>query len=265
MCHQILIGDLVCVVSRLLQLWPSQVHQSIPKLLIVTITHLSGMLEGHLFLSCELGAPEFQPTIYSLICWYWHWEYQSPVALDVVGITEKYLKEESVWAHLTADWFQSYNSPIPKGPADMYLAHAWFDVSLSQDFWDVISLCCIRQRDKHSDFLVPGLWHLHHPVLLTTCHHSVFEHTRAASCPSSWSQLDEGQIQVTSHMIHIMACSSLFCMPPVRFTTARMTFLRTIKFRVVKCQTTICVVLRPIPSQRCLYTPTLVQPSRVYS
>ena len=104
MCHQILIGDLVCIVSRLLQLWPSQVHQSIPKLLTVTMQHLSGMLEGHLFLSCELGAPEFQPTIYPLIWWYWHWGYQPPVVLDVVGITEKYLKEERLWAHLTADW-----------------------------------------------------------------------------------------------------------------------------------------------------------------
>ena len=122
----------------------------------------------------------------------------TPVVLDVIGITEKYLQEERLWAHLTADWFQSYNSPIPKEKADMHLAHPWSDVRLSQDFWDVISACCIRQWDKDGDILIPGLWHLYHPVLLTTRHHSVFEHNRAASCPRSWSKLDEGQIQVMS-------------------------------------------------------------------
>ena len=78
-------------------------------------------------------------------------------------------------------------------------------MSLSQDFWDVISPCCIRQWDKHGDILVPGLWHLHHPVLLTTCHHSVFEHTRASLLSKSmvitWRRSDSGD--VLSHMIHV--------------------------------------------------------------
>ena len=64
-----------------------------------------------------------------------------------------------------------------------------------------------------------------------------------------------------THNTHltIMASSWLFCMPYIYFTTTRTrsTLLGRIEFGVIKCQATNHVVFCPIPSQCCLYTPSL--------